>query len=372
VDRRNLDGELLTEQLEALLIPELDNLRAAYSWVAGEGADPETAVVIASCTSTLEDFSVECAGWLRPLQVRVESGSMKPAVTARYWRAVTSGNMGGHMPLALRARAGELAWTLYTELGDARRAFTSLTQLARHRMSLGDNAGARAAAEEARALVRADWPGMLRIRLLRIDAYLARDAGRLDDALSLYREAVRVSVSTGDWLLELIARGDVADLLWQIGPIEEAAREARALMEDLRKRPANASDMSMWFANLVGILSELGQVDEASAAAVEALPVVRRTKRYPVEVWAHLLLRRGQFMASARVLGVSDSRRAGGGEPLQDNEQRLTDCVRAELASELRPEALAAALAAGASLGDDELFALVSEALAQPHGSGPD
>ena len=371
VDRANLDGELLTEQLEALLIPELDNLRAAHAWVTGEGADPETAVVIASCSSALEDFSVEAAEWLRPLQEHVEAGSMKPAVTARYWRAVTSGNMGGHLPLALRAQAGQRAQAMYKELGDARRAFSSLTQLARHRMALGDEAGARAAAEEARGLVRPDWPGMLRIRLLRIDAYLARDAGRLDEALCLYREAVRVSVSTGDWLLELIARGDLADLLWEIGPIEEAAREAGSLMEDLRKRPANASDMGMWLANLTGILSELGRIDEASAAAVEALPVVRRTKRFPAEVWAHLLLRRGRLDAAARLLGVSDGRRARGGEPVQSNEQRLIAHVRAELASALRPEALAAAMAEGASLGDDELFALVSEALAPLQGPHP-
>jgi predicted ATPase/DNA-binding winged helix-turn-helix (wHTH) protein len=370
VDRANLDGELLTEQLEAQLIPELDNLRAAHAWVTGEGADPETAVVIASCASALEDFSVEAADWLRPLQEHVETGLMKPAVTARYWRAVTSGNMGGKLPLALRLQAGERAQALYKKLGDARRTFSSLTQLARHRMALGDQAGARAAAEEARGLVRPDWPGMLRIRLLRIDAYLARDAGRLDDALSLHREAVRVSVATGDWLLELIARGDLADLLWQIGPIEEAAREARGLMEDLRKRPANASDRSMWLANLTGILSEMGRIDEASAAAVEGLPVVRRTKRYPLEVWAHLLLRRGRLEASARLLGVSDGRRARAGEPLQSNEQRLIDRVRAELAGQLPPEALAVATAEGASLSDDELFALVSEALTQPQGPG--
>jgi hypothetical protein len=36
----------------------------------------------------------------------------------------------------------------------------------------------------------------------------------------------------------------------------------------------------------------------------------------------------------------------------------------------LPPEALAVATAEGASLSDDELFALVSEALTQPQGPG--
>ena len=48
------------------------------------------------------------------------------------------------------------------------------------------------------------------------------------------------------------------------------------------------------FANLIGILSESGRIDEASAVAREALPILRRTKYTYVEEWVYLFWRRGQ------------------------------------------------------------------------------
>src|ERR1019366_1068155 len=92
VDNVNLDGGLRTEQLEASLLPELDNLRAAHSWATAEGADVETAIVLAACSTSLDDFTIESGGWLPPLQRYVETG-VAHAVAARYWRAIASANM---------------------------------------------------------------------------------------------------------------------------------------------------------------------------------------------------------------------------------------------------------------------------------------
>jgi len=138
VDGPNLDGELRTDQLGALLAPEFDNLRAAHAWAMAEGGDVETAVVLAAGASALEDFAVEAADWLVPLQQPVEGAAVNPAVAARYWRAMASTNvtLAGRVTRAQQAQASDLAQAQYKALGQPRRVFSSLVQLAIHRMAL--------------------------------------------------------------------------------------------------------------------------------------------------------------------------------------------------------------------------------------------
>jgi hypothetical protein len=125
------------------------------------------------------------------------------------------------------------------------------------------------------------------------------------------------------------------------------------------------------FANVVGTLSEMGRIDEASTMAGEALPLMRRAKTYYVEEWAYLFLRRRQRETATLLLGASDAERVRLGVPLQQNEQRLIVEVRAALEAQMQPDEFASGLAAGATLGDTELLKLLSDALAQPPASGP-
>ncbi len=365
VDGANLDGELRTDQYAALVLPELDNLRSAHAWATGEAGDVQVAIELAAHAGSLIDYAVECAEWLVPLQQQVEDGTVGPAVAARYWRAIAAGNMVGRVPRALQVEASGRAQSLYQVLGQPRRVFSSLIQLARHRSAQHHDAAAQAAADEARALIRPDWPAEFRILLLRMDGFLARRAGRLTEALALFHDSVRVSVSTGDWRLEVMARSNLADMLWQVGPIEEAAREACKLAEELRARPAAYSDMAVLFANAVGILSEMGRIDEASAAASDALPIMRRAQEYYVEEWAYLFWRRGQIDTATILLGASEAQGVRADVPLQHNEKRLIAEVRAALEAQPHPHALAPDLATGAALGEGELLALISEALAK-------
>lgn len=367
VDGAHLDGELLTEELRALLLPERDNLRAAHAWATGEDGDLEVAVALAACASALEDFAFESADWLVPLQPPVDDGAVSTSVAARYWRAMASANMtmSGRVPRALQLKASDRARTLYLALGQPRRAFSSLVLLAIHRMAQQQSAAAQEAADEARSLMQPDWPAMLRVRLLRMDGHLARLAGRPTEALELYRDAVRVSVSTRDWLLEMIARENLTDFLWETGPIEDAACEARGVVDELRARPLTELDMAHPFAMAIGILSEMGRVNEASALALEALPLMRHARDPFIEEWVYLFWRRGQFDTATRLLGASDAERARFATPLRENERRLLAEARPVLAALLPPEAFASGLAAGAALDMAGLFALIAEALAQ-------
>ena len=116
--------------------------------------------------------------------------------------------------------------------------------------------------------------------LVRIDSYVARRTGRFAEALPLFRESVRLGVKSGDWSAEVNARNNLADLLWETGPIDEAAREACSVWAELRSRPSTSSDGAIIGSNVIGILSEIDRVDEASTAAREALTVMRRAQFY--------------------------------------------------------------------------------------------
>jgi predicted ATPase/class 3 adenylate cyclase len=371
VDNANLDGELRTDQYAALVLPELDNLRAAHAWATGETGDLQVAIALAAHAGSLIDYAVECADWLVPLQRQVEDGAVGPALAARYWRAIAAANMAGRVPLSLQTAAAGRARSMYQELGQPRRVFSSLMRLAYYLGAQRQDVAVRAALDEARSLIRPSWPAEFRILLLRRDGFLAREAGRFTEALALFRDAIRASTSTGDWRLEVIARTNLIDLLWEMGPIEEAAREASALAHDLRTRPAAYGDMDVVFANWMGILSESGRIAEASAVAREALPLMRRTQDYFVEDWVYLFWRRGQIDTATRLLGASDSICVQTGSPLQPNEARLIAEVQTSLAAQLSQETLAIHLAAGAALSSGEIAALISEGLAQSRDDDP-
>jgi predicted ATPase/DNA-binding winged helix-turn-helix (wHTH) protein len=368
VDEVNIEGELRTDQYAALVVPELDNLRAAHAWATAEDGDPKVAMALAAHAGSLIDYAAECADWLLPHRQQVEAGVVDKAVAARYWRALAAGNMSGRVPLALCVDAAERARALYQSLGKARRVFGSLIRLALYQQLQGNQAAVKAALAEARSLIRPEWPAEFHIHLLRRERSLVLGP----DALAILREEVRLSTATGDWRLELIARNNFVDTLWQVGPIEEAAREARQLREELRMRPSTATDMDVMFANLIGILCEMDLIAEASDAAREALPVMRRSRNYYLEEWVYLFWRRGQSDVAARLLGAFDASFREIGMPSQSNEQRLIDKARAALEKELPPEALAKHLAAGASLDPATLPELLSESLAQRAQPSPD
>jgi len=367
VDSANLDGALRTHEFAAQVMPELDNLRAAHAWAIGETGDRAIAVALAAHAGSMIDYAIECADWLLPLREYVEhDGPVGPgdAVAARYWRALAATNMVGRMPRAQQLDAASRSKALYQGLGQPRRVFSSLIQVGRHHNAQKRLAEASEALEEARALLRPDWPVEFRILLLRQEATIAMDAGRLDEALRLFEEGVRHSVAAGDWRLEVIARSNLTNMYWRMGAIGKAADEACRLVDALRVRPAADSEAATLYANVLGILSEMGRVGELSALAAEALLVMRRAQAMFPEIWVYVFWRRGQHEVCAKLLGVSDAAVARTGVPLQVNEQRLVDAARAGIAQSLASGVLERCLAEGAALDDDGVHALIVAALA--------
>ena len=185
VDDVNLDGELRTDQYAALVLPELDNLRAAHTWATGETGDLKVAIALAAHAGSLIDYAAECADWLLPLRPRVEEGGIDPAVAARYWRAIAAGNMTGHVPLPLQVEAAARAASLYQALGQPRRVFSSLIQLSRHRGAQRDDAAAQRRSTKREASSGPTGPPNSTFSCCGATASLARDAGRVAEAIAM-------------------------------------------------------------------------------------------------------------------------------------------------------------------------------------------
>jgi predicted ATPase/DNA-binding winged helix-turn-helix (wHTH) protein len=363
VDDRNLDGELRTDQYAALVMPELDNLRAAYAWASGPNGDPAIAVTLAAHAGSLIDYASEASEWLLPLVGFARQGNLPAEVEARYWRALAAANMSNRLPRLEQLEAAQRARALYEKLGSPRRVFSCTIQVARHRNMTGDPVGARAALDEARAMLRPEWASEFRIAIVRLEGSLARNDRRYDDALRHFREERGLAHAQSDWRLETIARVNLVDVLWAAGSIAEAADEAEALAREIQSRPMISDvDNDLAFANVLGILSELDRPAEALRYARDGLAVMRRTKRECLEAWICLLWRLGDLGRAALLLGRLD---ASTQPPSEVNELRLLAAVRVALERELPAADLDRKRVAGAALTREEAFEIIDAALAE-------
>jgi hypothetical protein len=268
--------------------------------------------------------------------------------------------MIGRVSTARQVEAGERAAALYRELGKPRRLFSTLIRLSQYQGDV-DVGAADASMAEARALLRPDWPVEYQVMRLRRDAGDARRAGRKAEAETLAREAIRQCREAGDWRLEVMHRTVLTDMLWELGPLTDAAQEARALAQDLRERPTAPGDMDVSFTNLLGIESELGNLEAAAAVARETQALLVRTGGRYHEAWVHFFWRSGQHDIAAMLLGECDAR--GADHSVQVNEVRLREQARAGLAAAMSAEALEARKAAGAALTQSEVVALLAQGL---------
>lgn len=365
VDDAFLDGEMQPDRYEAELKPELDNLRAAHEWADGDDGDEAIGLALAAHAGSLADYAPECADWLMPHREHLDAGGVADEIAARYWCAIAGSGMAHRLPVRTRLQAAERACSLYESLGKPRRMLDLLRRIALCRRSLGDEEGAAAALEQARSLIRSDWPAGMHARMLCLEGQIARDAGRMAEAMIAFRGEIALSATTGDWRLQIDARTGVIDLLWETGPIEEAAREARRLADELARRPAAVSASEVATANLFGILTEQGRLDEALMAARALLPQMAGINCGFLEEWMYFLVRVGEPAVAAMVHGALQSRLEATGVASQPNERRLAAKALREVERQLAPAELAHHRASGALLAREQLRDLLSDVLAR-------
>jgi predicted ATPase/DNA-binding winged helix-turn-helix (wHTH) protein len=367
-DDGNMDSTLRSDEYAAVVLPELDNLRAAYTWAAGEDGDHAVAVALAAHAGPLIDYSSEFTDWLVAQRAHLGTDAVDAATKARFWRGLSANNMRGVLRIPEMLDAAERATAAYRKLQRPRRLFSALRQLAISRRLSGDTEGAALAIEEAAHLIEPGWPAEFRIVVLRFRAWTSRIAGQHDLARSLYAEGIRLAREAGDWRLEVIERSNACDLQWELGQLDEADRELLQLLAELRRRPASDFELVEAQSMCIAILCERGHLDEAVAIAREALPVMRRMPKFRLEHVAVLLGKRGRPEAAARVLGAQAALERAQRDRSPINEARIANDTLEALHAALPRKRLAAELALGESLGFADVCALLAEALEAPSG----
>jgi predicted ATPase/DNA-binding winged helix-turn-helix (wHTH) protein len=362
VDEANLEAELRTDAYAALVLPELDNLRAAYAWARAAPAGRALAFVLAASSSPLSDYSSEFCAWMMEQRAHGDVAADDVAISARFARGLAAFNMHGFVTVQEACAAAQHAAALYRTLALPRRLVSSLRLAAVWRIELGDHPGAVAALDEAESLVRPDWGLEFRMTLLRSRARIASETGNVEAARTTALAEIALARQAGDWRLEVIARTHHAERVWLGGDIAAALRLLDALEAEVDSRPVTFYELIDLYQMQAALLSEQDEPQAALRCARAAVPGMRSLYRGSLPSLAHLLWRLDRCEAAARLVGAIDAGNRAGTELCSVNERRLLAATRAGTAARLRPDEIAAQAATGASLDRIALYAwLVDE-----------
>jgi hypothetical protein len=358
VDDAFLEGTLRSSDRARLLMPEVDNVRAAHAWASLPVGIPELAVLIAARAGSLDELATEVVLWLQRHRDTVEAG-VSAAVAARYWLTLSSVAMFDLIPRWQQLEAATLAQGLYRTLEHPKRVFACLLEQARHERLSGNLTRARFAADQARTLIEPSWPASMRSNLLHMDSGTARADGDMELALRLARQRAEIAGSSDDWNEEVAARMWLIDVLWEIGPIEQAANEIDLLATQLRQRPVSAAYTAFVLGNVIAIFSDCGRLKEAAATADAALPLMMRSLNYNLDAMTFLFWRCGRPEVAAVVLGASEAKLASDRSAREQNEVRFIECARPALERAMGATAFAEGTTTGGAMSLPELHALM-------------
>ncbi|RQP23169.1 ATP-binding protein [Piscinibacter terrae] len=366
VDDAFVEGRMTSEQCAAALAPETDNLRVAYRWATGAAGELSIAVRLAASAAGHGEFAAECAQWLQVLAPCMDEATA-PEDVAALWLGIARPWVFIRLPHALAADAARQAATLYRSLGRPMHQFLALLLAERPCCESGDAAAAHLCLDEARALMRPHWPSGLRGRLLNATGHVLNDQGRCEEAAQMFARAIKIWAEVGDWRNESQANSSLADSLWRLGRLHEAAHRLEGLVQRMRKRSSSSTATVFALANLTAVLSESGRVDEAAEVAREALPVLRRSGLlgYFLDDLVYLLALRGGVEAAALLLGASQAYFVRTAASRQVNEQRLFGLALHLVEAALPAAELECLLGKGAALDDAALAVIVEAALAE-------
>jgi hypothetical protein len=247
----------------------------------------------------------------------------------------------------------------WRQQADARSLYLALCGWSDEVARTGDFAAAENALHEARALERPDWP--LRL-VMQMPTGQGAIAMRRKDAAGYRRhrrEVLRIAERAGDTRTATSARVGLGDAALLAEDYDEAATLSRAVVDDLRKvnRPFL---LGIAAENLANALVHLGDLDGASAAAAESLPLMRQNEAGAdlFNILALIAVRSGEPAMAARMLGHVDAWVASSQYDLAPNEARAAAEATVEIDAAIGAAERARLRNEGAAMTDAEADAL--------------
>jgi tetratricopeptide (TPR) repeat protein len=181
---------------------------------------------------------------------------------------------------------------------------------------------------------------------------------RHEEGLELYNQALAFARTSGDTGLIDSIESNVAEVEFRQGNVERALEIARSLLSG---QPAwERISRALLQANIAAYLIELRRFDEARdfarAAIKDARPAGPVTFAESVQHFGAIAAGRQDWQQSARLLGYCKRAYADLGTHLDFTEQQEYDKLMVVLAENLKPDALKALLAEGATWDDDRVY----------------
>jgi len=343
--------------------PELANVRAAIDWALGHDGDSVIGIALAGASGPLWvslGLFTEGAHRLEAAVARIEPHtSESDQARLLLWL----GRILDEAPARARPLL-ERAAELYRRLGDPLGLGLSLARLGRVLTFMGRLEQAEAALSEAQPLLEGTGlPKALVFYFFNL-AYLKSQSGDPLAARGYYEQTLALDRAVGDESAVLATLGNLANVTWALGDLDATAATFRQQVALMRNSPVTTHRIRGWtLTSLAGVLAELGQLDEALAAAREGLPLVGEDGT----VWIFmdsLALRAGlagKLSNAARLAGYAEhtfvAKQAARHPIDMRHRKRLDELLREKLA----PDELERLLAEGARMTEDEACRLALE-----------
>ncbi|MBK9116001.1 MAG: winged helix-turn-helix domain-containing protein [Betaproteobacteria bacterium] len=343
----------------AALGMELDNLRAAIAWAIDNDDERLLAIELHvagarvwGATALLAEGLAHCLDARR----RVD-GSLPPATHAQFLQALAT--MGTYTARIECLEAAQDAARRFLALAEPRLAFDALTKVAAIGARRGALAEVAAALDEAERLEDPAWPARQRAQTRFARFMWCTMDGRYDEALAFARAQQALYRADGSVVGEQLAAGNAAAALAAMGQPEAALAEVESAYARLLALGAGALAGHVLGTRMLALLA-LGRHDEAREWGRAAQVRLQREgdALWLLEPLALAAAQQERPADAARIVGHVDARIAATGDVRRAPARARRARIDALLAAGLPDDERRALFAAGATLREDEAFAL--------------
>ena len=345
-----------TNALLAATLPDVDNLRAALSWAAGEAGD---ATLLASLVGASGSFwkpanlTSEGLNWFRTATQRLTK--ITPAdIEARLLLgfAIVSHQSEANKELAALHRAAELFLGLHDRPGH----YETLCLLAQKQVWQRDLDAAEKTITAANAIYEMSWPPVMREGLLIARTYWLEVSGRSAEGEPLMVELVALMRSLDDDRKLDHALMQLAENYFIQGKASAAIAVRREVVQRIGARRVNYAASNL--GNLSAALTFNDELDEALQIAQTAFPLMLHEASLHVyaDHLALLTCKLQRYVDAARLLGRSDAHFSASGFEREESELRAARMTRGRLRQALPSGELNRLMAEGAVMTTESAF----------------